>query len=129
MSDPKVSDDKLKTVDSYESVYDEIVRKRIAMGAPMAVGTHTAANSKYCKETVEALQATGRHSAADWGIWMMWWRMMDWQTAKQVDEMRLEEIAELKKRIHELETEEQEGWCGHCAGQSCYDAKRKQDQW
>lgn len=83
----------------YASVYDEIVAQRKAMGVPMAVGKHTAANSKYCKETIEALQATGHHSAADWAIWMLWWRMMDWTTAKQVDEMRVQEIAELRQRI------------------------------
>ncbi len=87
----------------YAAVYDDILSKRKAMGVPMAVGKHTAANAKYCKETIEALQATGHRSAADWAIWMLWWRMMDWQTASQVDEMRLEEIASLRKRIDQLE--------------------------
>jgi hypothetical protein len=129
MTKPKDADEGFDSSDCYASVYDEIVAKRKAMGVPMAVGKHTAANSKYCKETIEALQATGHHSAADWAIWMLWWRMMDWTTAKQVDEMRLEEIAELQKRIDALETEEREGWCGHCACQSCHDAKRKADHW
>ena len=113
----------------YASVYDDIVAKRKLMNTPMAMGKHTAANAKYCKEIIEELQVAGHHSAADWAIWMLWWRMMDWQTAKQVDGMRLEEIAQLRKRIDALETEEREGWCGHCACQSCYDAKRKADHW
>jgi hypothetical protein len=38
-------------------------------------------------------------------------------------------------RLMELECqrehgdENQRGWCGHCACQSCYDAKRKADHW
>jgi hypothetical protein len=105
MTKPKDDDEGFGEIHCYASVYDEIVAKRKAMGVPMAVGKHTAANSKYCKETIEALQATGHHSAADWAIWMLWWRMMDWTTAKQVDEMRVEEIASLRKRIDQLERE------------------------
>jgi len=91
--------------DGDESVYGEIISKRKSNGVSMAVGKHTAANAKYCKQVVEALQATGNHSVADWAIWMLWWRMKDWQTAQQVDEMRLEEIAELRQRIDRLERE------------------------
>ena len=105
MSEPKDDDEGFGEIHCYASVYDEIVAKRMAMGVPMAVGKHIAANSKYCKETIEELQATGHHSAADWAIWMLWWRMMDWTTAKQVDEMRLEEIASLRQRVDQLERE------------------------
>ena len=87
----------------YDLVYGEIIKDRKATNVPMAVGKHTAANAKYCRETIEALQNTGHSSAADWAVWMLWWREMDWQTAKQVDQMRLEEIEKLKKRIEELE--------------------------
>ena len=85
--------------EEYKSVYNDIVKKRIDTKIPMAVGKHTAANAKYCKETIEALQATGHHSAADWGIWMLWWRMMDWQTAKHVDEMRLEDASQFRDEV------------------------------
>jgi hypothetical protein len=89
----------------YASVYDEIIRKRKAAGGNMAMGKHTAANARCCKAVVEQLQDSGLHNAADWAIWMLWWRMMDWQTAKQVDEMRLEEIASLRQRIDQMERE------------------------
>lgn len=36
---------------------------------------------------------------------------------------------EMQDRIDEIEREDREGWCGHCACQSCYDAKRKADFW
>lgn len=36
---------------------------------------------------------------------------------------------EMQDRIDEIEREDREGWCGHCACQSCYDAKRKADHW
>lgn len=48
----------------------------------------------------------GFRTAADWAIWMLWWRMMDWTTAKQVEEMRLQETAELRQRIDQLERQE-----------------------
>lgn len=89
----------------YDSVYDEIVAKRKATGVPMAMGKHRAANSTCCKNIIETMQEVGFHSAADWAIWMLWWRMMDWTTAKQVDEMRLEEITSLRQRIDQLERE------------------------
>lgn len=36
---------------------------------------------------------------------------------------------EMQDRIDEIESEDREGWCGHCACQSCYDAKRAVDRW
>lgn len=36
---------------------------------------------------------------------------------------------EMQDRIEAIEQEDREGWCGHCACQSCYDAKRKADHW
>jgi len=89
----------------YASVYDEIIRKRKEAGGNMAMGKHTAANATCCQRVIEDLQSAGLCNIADWAIWMMWWRMMDWQTAKQVDEMRLEEIASLRQRIDQLERE------------------------
>ena len=86
-----------------ESVYDKLVCQRIEAKVPMAMGKHAAANAKYCQEIIEELQAAGHHSAADWAIWMLWWRMMDWQTAKQVDDMRLEDNARLRELLRE--------WC------------------
>lgn len=38
-------------------------------------------------------------------------------------------IEELDKELTSAETEEREGWCGHCACQSCYEAKREADHW
>ena len=97
---------KLKRLASFNPcnlVYGEIIKDRKATNVPMAVGKYTAANAKYCRETIEALHNTGHSSAADWAVWMLWWREMDWQTAEQVDQMRLEEIDKLQKRIDELE--------------------------
>jgi len=37
--------------------------------------------------------------------------------------------SEMQDRIDAIESEEREGWCGHCACQSCYDSKRKADHW
>lgn len=39
-----------------------------------------------------------------------------------VHEARRQVAEEVIKRLRE-------GWCGHCACQSCYDAKRKADHW
>ena len=36
---------------------------------------------------------------------------------------------EMQKRIDENESEDNEGWCGHCACQSCHDARAKVDCW
>jgi hypothetical protein len=87
-------------------VYGEIIKDRKATNIPMAVSKHKAASAKYCKETIEALQATGHHSAADWAVWMLWWREMVLQTAKQVDQMRLEEIERLNKLVDELKAKQ-----------------------
>lgn len=89
----------------YKSVYNDLISERKASGVPMAMGKHTAANAMYCKDTIEALQATGHHSAADWAIWMLWWRMQDRTVAQQIDEMRVQEIQALRKRVDELERE------------------------
>jgi uncharacterized membrane protein len=89
----------------YASAYSDLIAERKATGVPMAIGKHTAANAMYCKQTIEALQATGHHSAADWAIWMMWWRMQDRTVAQQIDDMRVEEIKSLQKRVDELEGE------------------------
>lgn len=38
-------------------------------------------------------------------------------------------IVGMQDRYNAIESEEKEGWCGHCACQSCYDAKRQADHW
>jgi hypothetical protein len=38
-------------------------------------------------------------------------------------------IEDLDRELTRAETEDREGWCGHCACQSCYDAKREYDRW
>lgn len=105
MNEPKYNNEGFDASHCYASVYDEIIRKRKAAGGNMAMGKHTAANATCCQRVVEDLQAAGLCNIADWAIWMLWWRMMDWQTANQVDEMRLEEIASLRERIDQLERE------------------------
>lgn len=37
--------------------------------------------------------------------------------------------SEMQVRMNGIDFAEHEGWCGHCACQSCYDAKRKADHW
>lgn len=90
------------------SVYGEIIRKRKESSAPMAMGKHTAANATCCQRVIEDLQAAGLCNIADWAIWMLWWRMKDWQLAKDIDQMRLEEIALLRKKIEQLEKDKDE---------------------
>ena len=60
------------------------------------------------------------------------WQLADWLTTQTRAAMQKGAelaIAEMQKRIDALEAEEREGWCGHCACQSCYDAKRRADHW
>ena len=109
--------------------YDAIIDDRVHRGDNMAVSKHKAANAAYCERIIRRLQSNGQHEEADMIVWLLWWRAMDSQTARRVDEMRLEEIAQLREQIDAMELEEREGWCGHCACQSCYDAKRKADHW
>lgn len=105
MNEPKDNNEGFDASHCYASVYDEIIRKRKAAGGNMAMGKHTAANATCCQRVIEDLQSAGLCNIADWAIWMLWWRMLDWQTAKQVDEMRLEEIASLRQRIDQLDRE------------------------
>ena len=39
------------------------------------------------------------------------------------------EVSRLRAELAAIEREDREGWCVHCACQSCYDAKRKADHW
>lgn len=87
------------------SPYDAIIRDRVNRGVRMLVGKHKAANAAHCKRIIDELDSACQGEAADTIFWLLWWRSMDWQTAKQVDEMRLEEIAELKKQTRESEGE------------------------
>lgn len=105
MNEPKDNNEGFDASRCYASVYEEIIRKRKEAGGNMAMGKHTAANATCCQRVIEDLQSAGLCNIADWAIWMLWWRMMDRQTAKQVDEMRLEEIALLRQRIDQLERE------------------------
>jgi len=85
--------------------YDSIIKDRVHRGDDMAVGKHKAANAAYCERIIQRLESDGKREEADMVVWLLWWRMKDWQTAKQVDEMRLEEIASLRQRIDQLERE------------------------
>ena len=89
----------------YASVYNELIAERKAAGTPMALGKHTAANVNYCKAVIKTLQEAGHNTTADWAIWMLWWRMQDRTLAQQIDDMRVQEIQSLRKRIDELERE------------------------
>ena len=47
-----------------------------------------------------------------------------------IDFQRLEVAVEKASHAKvDDDDDEVEGWCGHCACQSCYDAKRKADHW
>ena len=86
--------------------YDAIIKKRMD-GRTMTMGKHKAANAATCERIISSLEngnATQRE-AAEWAIWMVWWRLMDSQTQQQIDEMRVEEIAALRKRVDQLERE------------------------
>lgn len=52
----------------------------------------------------------------------------DSQTAKEVEEIRLREIAELRKRLDAMESEDRRWYCGHCACRSCSEARRKANE-
>ena len=86
--------------------YDAIIKKRMD-GRVMSIGKHKAANAATCERIISSLEngnATQR-DAAEWAVWMVWWRLMDSQTHGQIEEMQREEIASLRKRIDELERE------------------------
>lgn len=53
---------------------------------------------------------------------------MDSQTANEVEEIRLREIAELRKRIDAMESADRRWYCGHCACRSCSEARRKANE-
>lgn len=75
------------------SAYDEIIVKRIRSGVDMTISKHRAANAAYCSRVIAKLEAAGQQETADLITWLLWWRSLDWQTAKQVDAMRREQLA------------------------------------
>lgn len=118
-----------KPLERKSHVYDAIIRERSQRGEKFSVGKHTAANVAHLTRVIADLESEGKTEAAETIIWLLWWRIKDSQWHDQVDEMRVEEISQLRSRLERIEHEEQEGWCGHCACQSCYDAKRRNDHW
>lgn len=118
-----------KPLERKSHVYDGIIRERSTRGEKFSVGKHTAANVAHLTRVIAELESDGKKEAAETIIWLLWWRIKDSQWHDQVDEMRVEEINELRSRLERIEHEEQEGWCGHCACQSCYDAKRRNEHW
>lgn len=85
--------------------YAGIIKKRRDKGTGMAVRKHTAANAVFCQRVIDELDAAGMQEAADWAVWILWHRTMDWQTSDQVNQMYQEEIQALRARIDTLERE------------------------
>ena len=57
--------------------YESIIRDRQQMNGGMLVGKHKAANANFCDRMIKEIKAAGLDEAADWAVWMVWWRLSD----------------------------------------------------
>lgn len=63
------------------------------------------------------------------GFYAHYARYLEWNNIHSPQRKLLHKMALMAAFQSPDQNEDVEGWCGHCACQSCYDAKRKADHW
>jgi len=92
---------KKSTADCYKSLIDEW----IMAGKKMAMSKHSAVNAATCRRIIESLEKAGMHDAASWALWMLWWRIGEWQLQVHIRDYHKGELEQLRAEAERLRRE------------------------